>query len=77
MHIGTDIMGGEFAPNSTMHEATLASNKPYDHTKLVLLVNKEKIQKILTRGEYYPGGLTVLHAGENKNGDIKKELYNE
>ena len=50
MRIGIDIMGGDFAPQKTVHGAILAHKELPEGTKIVLFGNKNKILKEL---KYY------------------------
>ena len=43
MRIGIDIMGGDFAPQKTVHGAILAQKELPEGTKIVLFGNKNKI----------------------------------
>ena len=43
MRIGLDIMGGDFAPQKTVHGAILASKELQKNVKIVLFGNKTDI----------------------------------
>ena len=43
MRIGVDIMGGDFAPEKTIHGAILACNELSNNEHIVLIGNKKSI----------------------------------
>ena len=43
MRIGVDIMGGDFAPEKTIHGAILAFNELSNNEHIVLIGNKKSI----------------------------------
>ena len=45
MRIGIDIMGGDFAPQKTVHGAILAQKELPEGTEIVLFGNKNNIYK--------------------------------
>jgi len=52
MHIGIDIMGGDFAPLATVNGAILAANVLPTSCRLVLIGDKEKINAILQSQQF-------------------------
>jgi glycerol-3-phosphate acyltransferase PlsX len=61
MRIGVDIMGGDFAPETTLSGAVLARKDLPDEIELVLFGDRERIKEIATRERYDLSGFTVLH----------------
>lgn len=61
MRIGVDIMGGDFAPETTLSGAVLARKNLPDETELVLFGDRERMKEIASRERYDLSGFTVLH----------------
>ena len=49
MKIGVDIMGGDFAPQKTVHGAILAQNELPDDTSIILFGKKSDILSVLSK----------------------------
>ncbi len=64
MRIGVDIMGGDFAPNSTVKGAILALKELSKDVQLVLIGDQAKIYEILDAEKVDRNSFEVVHAEE-------------
>jgi len=64
MRIGIDIMGGDFAPGSTIRGAILARESLPVDTEVVLIGNKEIITRYSEENQLNIDGFTIVHAQE-------------
>ncbi len=64
MRIGVDIMGGDFAPNSTVKGAILALKDLPKDVRLVLIGDQTKIYEILDAEKVDRDSFDVVHAEE-------------
>ncbi len=64
MRIGVDIMGGDFAPNSTVKGAILAQKDLPKDVQLVLIGDQAKIYEILDAEKADRNNFEVVHAEE-------------
>ena len=64
MKIGLDVMGGDFAPESTVTGAVLALDKLPTGYQIVLIGNEKKIEEILVREKINPESFEVIHTSE-------------
>ncbi|MFO8234534.1 MAG: phosphate acyltransferase PlsX [Bacteroidales bacterium] len=64
MRIGIDIMGGDFAPKTTILGAILAYEELPSDIQLVLIGDKSQIESHLQKNNYQPGGFEIIHADE-------------
>lgn len=64
MRIGLDVMGGDFAPESTVQGAILARKELPSDIELVLIGDKDQILTHLGTGNADPGQFTIVHASE-------------
>lgn len=64
MRIGIDIMGGDFAPRATTLGAILALKELSQNDKLVLIGNKNTIEKTLQEEQISPEHFDFLHTEE-------------
>jgi len=64
MKIGLDVMGGDFAPESTVTGAVLALDKLPPGYQIVLIGNEKKIEEILVREKINPESFEVIHTSE-------------
>jgi len=62
MKIGLDIMGGDFAPEATIAGAFLASKQMDSGVELVLIGDKNKIEKNLAAEGYPKDYFEIVHA---------------
>jgi len=62
MKIGLDIMGGDFAPEATLAGAFLASKQLDSAVELVLIGDKNKIEKTLEAEGYPKDFFEIVHA---------------
>ena len=63
MHIGIDIMGGDFAPLATVNGAILAANVLPTSCRLVLIGDKEKINAILQSQQFDSSKFDIVPSG--------------
>ncbi|MBN2611814.1 MAG: phosphate acyltransferase [Bacteroidales bacterium] len=59
--IGVDILGGDYAPDSTVKGAIIAAGELPDDTKLVLIGDREKIVEICSSQGFDPSVFEVIH----------------
>jgi glycerol-3-phosphate acyltransferase PlsX len=64
MRIGLDVMGGDFAPESTVLGALEAVNELSENIKLVLIGNREKIISVLDRENTDHNQFEIVNATE-------------
>ena len=64
MRIGIDIMGGDFAPETTVLGAILAQKEISSEDRIVLIGNQDKILEILNRENVNPESFDIVHASE-------------
>lgn len=64
MRIGLDVMGGDFAPESTVLGALEAVKELPDNIELVIIGNKEKIMPILDRENADHNQFEIVNAAE-------------
>jgi glycerol-3-phosphate acyltransferase PlsX len=62
MHIGIDIMGGDFAPLTTVNGSILAANVLPTSCRLVLIGDEVKIKAILQNQNYNVSNFDFVHA---------------
>ena len=67
MKIGIDIMGGDFAPEKTVHGAILAQKELPSNTKIVLFGKKEKILSQLKIHNAYEDLFEIIDCKETIN----------
>ena len=65
MHIGIDIMGGDFAPNSAVLGSILALNEISSDVKLVFFGNKESIIRIAKDNGFDVSGVDVVETKDD------------
>jgi glycerol-3-phosphate acyltransferase PlsX len=76
MKIGIDIMGGDFAPEATVLGAILASEQLNSETKLVLIGDKPRIEKILKDQNKDANHFEIVHAEETiQNGENPAKAF--
>ena len=64
MKIGLDIMGGDYAPDSTLRGAIQALSELEEDDKLVLIGDETKIKEILDKEGQDHGAFEIVHASE-------------
>jgi len=64
MRIGVDIMGGDFAPQTTVQGSFLARDQIPEDIELVLIGNRESIIQISEDNGFDVNKVTIVHAGE-------------
>ena len=64
MKIGLDIMGGDFAPQSTILGAIAAYKELSAGQKLVLIGDRELAEKMLREQDFDPGNFEYVHTTE-------------
>lgn len=64
MRIGIDIMGGDFAPNKTVHGAVLASKLLENNEKIIFFGKKNDIEKELTKYNYSDNTFEIIDCAE-------------
>lgn len=62
MKIGLDIMGGDFAPEATVHGAILAAKELPENQKVVLIGDQEKALSIIEQAGEDPAFFEFVHA---------------
>jgi len=62
MKIGLDVLGGDFAPNATMHGAILALKELPSTDKIVLIGDKENINSFLKEENISPSKFEIVDA---------------
>jgi glycerol-3-phosphate acyltransferase PlsX len=65
MRIGVDILGGDFAPEATVHGSILAYNELKDKAKLVLFGDKEVINSLCREAGFDASVFEIVHTAEN------------
>ncbi len=65
MRIGVDIMGGDHAPDATLLGAVLAREELPGNVEMILFGDRNRIDEIVTRKGYDPGGFTVFHTSQH------------
>ncbi len=64
MRLGIDIMGGDFAPESTILGAVLARKELPDEVEIVLIGDRNSYNEIVTRQAYDTRGLSCIHTDQ-------------
>lgn len=64
MKIGIDIMGGDFAPDSTISGVVLAYSQLPSNVRLVLIGDKDRIIDCLEKRNINPRNFEIVHASE-------------
>jgi len=64
MKIGIDIMGGDYAPESTIQGSILAYNQLPENIRIVLIGNKEIIVKICEENNFDPKNFEIINSLE-------------
>ncbi len=64
MRIGVDIMGGDFAPQTTVQGSFLARDQIPEDVELVLIGNKESIIQISEDNGFNVNKVTIVHTSE-------------
>lgn len=64
MRIGLDVMGGDYAPKSTIQGAILAQDELATSDRLVLIGDKDLILSTLTKENANPENFDIVHASE-------------
>lgn len=64
MRIGLDVMGGDYAPKSTIQGAMLAQDELATSDRLVLIGDKDLILSTLTKENANPENFDIVHASE-------------
>ena len=64
MKIGIDIMGGDYAPDSTVEGAVMALSQIEDDVKIVLIGQEEVISKKLNDFDVDKAKFDIIHASE-------------
>lgn len=64
MRIGLDVMGGDYAPKSTIQGAMLAQDELATSDRLVLIGDKDLILSTLTKENANPDNFDIVHASE-------------
>ncbi|MCX6242290.1 MAG: phosphate acyltransferase PlsX [Bacteroidetes bacterium] len=62
MKIGLDVLGGDFAPNATMHGAMMALKELPSTDKIVLIGDKDKILTFLNEENVSPSKFEIVDA---------------
>ena len=65
MRIGVDILGGDFAPEATVHGSILAYNDLKDKAKLVLFGDREKIDSLCREAGFDASVFEIVHTTDN------------
>lgn len=65
MRIGVDILGGDFAPEATVHGAILAYHELKDKAKLVLFGDADKINSLCKEAGFDSSVFEIVHTNEN------------
>jgi phosphate acyltransferase len=65
MRIGIDIMGGDFAPQTTVLGSFLARDQIPDDVELVLIGDRESIIRISKDNGFDVNKVSIVHASEN------------
>lgn len=64
MRIGLDVMGGDYAPKSTIQGAMLAQDELATSDRLVLIGDKDLILSTLLKENANPDNFDIVHASE-------------
>lgn len=64
MRIGLDVMGGDYAPKSTIQGAMLAQDELATSDRLVLIGDKDLILSTLTKENANPENFDIVHSSE-------------
>ena len=64
IRVGIDIMGGDFAPKTTVEGSLLAASDLSEHVDLVLIGDEAKIRSELNRLEESADKFEIIHAPE-------------
>jgi glycerol-3-phosphate acyltransferase PlsX len=62
MRIGLDVLGGDFAPKSTLHGAIMALNELQDSVRIVLIGDREIILDFLREEKISPDRFDIVDA---------------
>jgi glycerol-3-phosphate acyltransferase PlsX len=65
MRIGVDILGGDFAPEATVHGSILAYYELKDKAKLVLFGDKDQINALCREANFDSSVFEIVHTTEN------------
>ena len=65
MRIGIDMMGGDYAPGSTIHGAILARESLPGDVEIVLVGNKDSMTRYSEEHQLDVSGLSVLHTEDS------------
>jgi phosphate acyltransferase len=65
MRIGVDILGGDFAPEATVHGSILAQKELKDTAKLVLFGNKDQIHSLCREAGFDASVFEIVHTNVN------------
>lgn len=78
MKIGLDVMGGDFAPESTVTGAVLALEKLPSDCHIVLIGDKDKIEEILVREKADLDSFEIIHTSEHiRMGDHPAKSFSQ
>jgi glycerol-3-phosphate acyltransferase PlsX len=61
MHIGIDMMGGDYAPDSTIRGAILAKESLPDNVKVTLIGDRDIIERFCEEHKLELGGISIVH----------------
>lgn len=65
MRIGIDILGGDFAPESTVRGSILAYHELHDKADIVLIGNNNAVQEVCAKENFDPANFEVVHTVES------------
>jgi len=65
MKIGIDILGGDFAPETTVEGSILAYRELPGEVKLVLIGDENKIRELCARQQFDPSVFEIVHTTES------------
>ena len=64
MRIGIDMMGGDYAPGSTIRGSILARKEVPGHVEIVLIGNQEIMNRYAEEHQLDTSGISIIHTGE-------------
>ncbi len=65
MKVGIDVLGGDFAPQATVHGSIMAYNELNGKATIVLIGDKNSINSICREEGFDPGKFEIIHTTEN------------
>ncbi len=78
MRIGVDMMGGDYAPQTTVMGAVLAHQSINSQAQLILIGDSHQIKDILRNKGYPEDYFEIIHAGQIiQNGENPSKAFNK